>query len=54
MDALGSASDADGTSRPGERAEHGAESQQENFPTAGERQLCLVSQGHAPAEPTLR
>lgn len=31
----------------------GAESQQENFPAAGKRQFCFVSQGHAPVEPRL-
>jgi len=53
MDAPDTALDADNASRPGESAEHGAKSRWENFPATGKRQLCLVSQGHAPAEPRL-
>lgn len=49
QDGSGPASDTDGVSRPGGRAEHGARSQQENFPAAGKRRLRPVSQRRAPA-----
>lgn len=49
QDGSGPVSDTDGVSRPGGRAEHGARSQQENFPAAGKRRLRPVSQRRAPA-----